>query len=169
MCGIAGAVRLDGAGDHPSVGVIETMLDVIGHRGPDGHGIRVAGAAVLGARRLVIVDTTDAGNQPMTTDDGVHHLVFNGELYDHVEQRRKLVAIGERFRSGSDTEVVLRLLARGGEAILPDLDGMFAFAWWDGARRRLVLARDRFGEEAALLRSPFRIALVRVRGEGVGL
>ena len=123
------------------------MLEAIAHRGPDGHGVAALGDAVLGACRLVVVDPTDGGSQPMATDDGRHHLVFNGELYDHAQRRNALAARGERFRSRSDTEVLLRLLARDGERVVNGLKGMFAFAWWDADSRRLVLARDRFGEK----------------------
>ena len=146
MCGIAGVVRLDDR-PPPSPTVVEAMLQAIGHRGPDGEGVHALGDVVLGACRLVIVDTTDGGRQPMATDDGLHHLVFNGELYDHAARRRALIASGERFRSRSDTEVLLRMLARDGERVLNELTGMFAFGWWDAARRRLLLGRDRFGEK----------------------
>jgi asparagine synthase (glutamine-hydrolysing) len=143
MCGIAGAVRLDGVQPVDRT-VVERMLDAIAHRGPDGRGVVVSGRAVLGAVRLAVLDTSARGDQPMCTADGRHHLVHNGELYDVVAQRRRL---DHRLRSGSDTEVLLHLLARDGEATFSAIDGMFASAWWDASADRLVIARDRFGEK----------------------
>lgn len=147
MCGIAGVVQLGSRHVAPDAAVA-AMLDAIGHRGPDARAVRAVDRdVVLGACRLVIVDTSDGGNQPMASEDGIHHLVLNGEVYDHEQQRAQLIAEGERFRSRSDTEVFLRMLARRGTAALDDVNGMFAFAWWDADARRLVLGRDRFGEK----------------------
>src|SRR2546423_3077214 len=143
MCGIAGALRL--TGDRPpDPAAVERMLDAIAHRGPDGRGIVACGDVVLGAVRLAVLDPTDRGGQPMGTPDGRHHLVHNGEVYDFVEHRASLDV---PLRSGTDTEVLLNLVARDGEAAFARVDGMFASAWWDAAERRLVLARDRFGEK----------------------
>jgi len=142
VCGVAGIVRAD-----PRAAVDEQallrMVRAIRHRGPDGYGIALGGGAGLASIRLAIVDL-DGGWQPLAGDDG-SVLVYNGEVYNHPELRARLAAGGARFSTASDTEVVLRALERDGTAALDDLNGQFAFAWWDPARRRLVLARDRFG------------------------
>jgi asparagine synthase (glutamine-hydrolysing) len=118
-------------------------------RGPDGAGLWASpdGRAILGHRRLSIIDLSAAASQPMTTEDGRHSLVFNGEIYNHQELRAELVAEGvTTWRTGhSDTEVILRGFERYGIAILPRLRGMFAFALWDARDRELWLVRDRIG------------------------
>jgi len=101
--------------------------------------------AALGFRRLSILDLSPAGHQPMSTPDGRYHIVFNGEIYNYVELREELEALGHRFRSRSDTEVLLAACTRWGTAVLGRLVGMFAFAVLDVARRMLLLARDPFG------------------------
>ncbi|HEX8723383.1 MAG TPA: asparagine synthase (glutamine-hydrolyzing) [Pyrinomonadaceae bacterium] len=111
--------------------------------GQGGQGFDLA----LGFRRLAILDLSPAGHQPMSSPDGRHWIVFNGEVYNYIELREELAAHGHRFRSGSDTEVVLAAYRQWGRACLPRLNGMFAFALWDSAERRLFLARDRFGEK----------------------
>jgi asparagine synthase (glutamine-hydrolysing) len=119
----------------------------LAHRGPDGHGVwrSPGGDVVLVHTRLAIIDPGPSGAQPMATPDHCHHIVFNGEIYNYRELRRSLEARGERFTTGSDTEVLLRLLACDGPAALAQVRGMFALAWWDVGARSLVLARDRFG------------------------
>jgi len=116
-------------------------------RGPDGAGAWFSpdGRVALGHRRLAIIDLSEAGAQPMSTPDGRYTIVFNGEIYNHAELRAELEAKGERFVSHSDTEVLLRLYAREGAAMLPRLRGMFAFAVWDALEQRLFLARDPHG------------------------
>ncbi len=143
MCGIVGYLGPDLA---PSAAgrVLRAMTDAVGHRGPDGMGIHADGELGLGHRRLAIVGVAD-GQQPMLSEDGNFALSFNGEIFNYVELRADLMARGERFRTGSDTEVLLRLLAREGEAALARLNGDFAFALYDRRRRRLTLARDRMG------------------------
>lgn len=143
MCGIAGyfGPDLDPARAAP---VLRAMTDAIAHRGPDAMGLHIAGELGLGHRRLAIVGLAD-GQQPMRSEDGRFVVSFNGEIFNYVELRDDLVARGERFRTGSDTEVLLRLFARDGEAALDKLNGDFAFALYDTARRRLTLARDRMG------------------------
>jgi asparagine synthase (glutamine-hydrolysing) len=144
MCGIAGAVRLDGPIAPDPTGVLGAAL---AHRGPDGRGAWRSPAldALLVHTRLAIIDPGPSGAQPMATPDGRHRIVFNGEVYNYRVLRRALEARGERFTTGSDTEVLLRLLARDGAAALEQVRGMFALAWWDADTRALVLARDRFG------------------------
>ena len=100
---------------------------------------------MLGFRRLAILDLSPAGHQPLFHDDGRYVLVYNGEIYNYLELKAELLAAGEHFRSGTDTEVLLKLLIREGAAALPRLNGMFAFAFVDMERRRFVVARDRLG------------------------
>ncbi len=117
------------------------------HRGPDGSGLLFAGGVGLGHRRLAVIDRSSAGDQPMVTRDGRHALVYNGELYNDAELRKALADAGVRFRSTSDAETLLESLALWGEGVLERLRGMFAFAWHDRVRRRLVLVRDGFGNK----------------------
>ncbi|MBM3517562.1 MAG: asparagine synthase (glutamine-hydrolyzing) [Alphaproteobacteria bacterium] len=143
MCGIAGILRHDGA--PASADALQAMIDRLAHRGPDGEGTYLDGAVGLGHRRLAIIDPTPAGRQPMISADGRYALSFNGMIYNFRELRRELEALGHRFRSRTDTEVVLAACAAWGAAAIPRFNGMFAFALWDGAERTLTLARDRFG------------------------
>ena len=144
MCGIAGVVRHGGVIGADPAPALDAAL---AHRGPDGSGVwrSPAGDALLVHRRLAIIDPGPSGAQPMTTPDRRHVLVFNGEVYNYRELRRALAARGETFTTGSDTEVLLRLLARDGAAALAGVRGMFALAWWDNDSRSLTIARDRFG------------------------
>ena len=121
--------------------------DYMAARGPDGKGewITDDGRIGFGHRRLSVIDLTEAGAQPMMSADGKIVVTFNGEIYNHRELRRGLEAKGYKFRSSSDTEVLLHLYAEKGEAMVHDLRGMFAFAIWDGRRRRLFMARDPYG------------------------
>jgi asparagine synthase (glutamine-hydrolysing) len=144
MCGINGF-----AGDFgPSAAdLLGRMNDAVAHRGPDDAGIFVdpAGAAGLGHRRLAILDLSPAGHQPMADPQGHVHLAFNGEIYNFRELRADLEARGHRFRSQTDTEVLLYLYLEHGEAMLERLNGMFAFAVWDARTATLFAARDHFG------------------------
>jgi asparagine synthase (glutamine-hydrolysing) len=146
MCGIAGIVG-EGAAEH--LEALRRMVAALAHRGPDGEGTHVSPSkqCLLGHRRLAIIDLSAAAAQPMLTPDSRFAFVYNGELYNFKDLRHQLTAGGERFKSSGDTEVLLRLLAREGEAALPRLNGMFAFALWDERERRLLLARDRFGQK----------------------
>ncbi|MDE7241723.1 asparagine synthase (glutamine-hydrolyzing) [Desulfovibrio sp.] len=147
MCGIAGMVRLDGAELSPGVGrALKAMTDSMACRGPDGEGFWRAGPAALGHRRLSIIDLA-GGSQPMQSADGRYCVVHNGEIYNFRELRRELEARGARFRTDSDTEVALEAYVAFGEDCLERLEGMFAFAVWDGPRQRLFCARDRFGKK----------------------
>src|SRR5580765_3459306 len=144
MCGIAGVVRQSGAIERdPSA----LLSEALAHRGPDGAGFwrSADGHVALVHRRLAIIDPGPRGAQPMRTPDGRHHIVFNGEVYNYRALRDSLSDRGEQFTTGSDTEVLLRLLARDGPEALSRVRGMFALAWWDDRERALVLARDRFG------------------------
>jgi len=147
MCGFAGVVQREGRlpGD---VRALAASLDgALAHRGPDGSGAWHApdGQVLFVHRRLAIIDPGPGGVQPMATPDGRFQIVFNGEIYNYRALREELRSRGERFTTGSDTEVLLRLVSRGGAAGLADLRGMFAFACWDTVDRSLFVARDRFG------------------------
>jgi asparagine synthase (glutamine-hydrolysing) len=143
MCGIAGF--WNHRHDAPAAdGVIRSMAATIAHRGPDEDGFFVAGSVALGMRRLSVVDPT-GGHQPMANEDGSIRLVYNGEVYNHALLRDELTAKGHCFRTRSDTEVIVHAYEEWGTRCVERFNGMFAFALWDGARRRLVLARDRLG------------------------
>lgn len=147
MCGIAGLVRLDGAALDPAADrALMAMTGSMACRGPDGEGFWRQGPTALGHRRLSIIDLA-GGSQPMTSADGRYCVVHNGEIYNFKELRRELMGQGFSFRTDSDTEVILAAYAAHGEDCLERLEGMFAFALWDGPRRRLFCARDRFGKK----------------------
>jgi asparagine synthase (glutamine-hydrolysing) len=141
MCGIAGAANWGDAE------VVARMTDALRHRGPDDRGVmffpqeRVG----LGHRRLSIIDLSSAGHQPMSSEDEGLWITFNGEIYNFVELRRELEAKGHRFRSSSDTEVLLHLYQEYGSDFVVRLNGMFAFAIFDRSKRKLLFARDHLG------------------------
>jgi asparagine synthase (glutamine-hydrolysing) len=120
------------------------MGDALAHRGPDAEGFWSEPGAGLVHRRLSIIDLA-GGDQPIANEDGSLQVVFNGEIYNFHELRAGLEAKGHRFRTQSDTEVLVHLYEEDGERLVERLRGMFAFALWDRARRRLLLARDRLG------------------------
>lgn len=146
MCGIVGVVGMRGAGS-----TVRAMSQCIAHRGRDGDAVadtpdrrgEVVGA--LGHRRLSVIDLTDAGHQPMLSGDGRLVIVFNGEIYNYVALRARLLEEGASFRGHSDTEVILEGWSRYGSAFLSSLRGMFALAIWDREADELVLVRDQFG------------------------
>jgi len=144
MCGIAGKLNLDSENPVDNR-VLNRMLNVISHRGPDGHGTYVSGPIGLGHRRLSIIDLSTNGDQPMCNEDGTIWIVFNGEIYNYPELRADLLKRGHVFRSQTDTEVIVHLYEEDGPECVKKLRGMFAFAIWDGWRRRLFVARDRVG------------------------
>ena len=143
MCGLAGC--LNHAGRPADVTVLRRMGNMIRHRGPDGSGEFADGPLGLAHRRLAIIDLSAAAEQPMSSEDGRYVIAYNGEVYNFRELRRELEEKGHRFRSRSDTEVVLTALMHWGSDALDRLNGMFALAFWDKAERRLLLARDRYG------------------------
>jgi asparagine synthase (glutamine-hydrolysing) len=147
MCGIVGILAYQVAA--PPVDRLElvTMRDHMAARGPDGHGewFSPDGRVALGHRRLSIIDLSDRAAQPMASADGQLVISFNGEIYNYRELKADLEAQGHVFRTGSDTEVLLHLYAKKGEAMLQDLRGMYAFALWDARKQALLLARDPFG------------------------
>jgi asparagine synthase (glutamine-hydrolysing) len=132
-------------------------IDIVSHRGPDGEGWRTfdteRGPLSLGHRRLAIIDLSDAGHQPMSYADGRYWLVFNGEIYNYVELKRELEALGHIFASHSDSEVLIAAYSQWGEDALQRFMGMFAFVIWDAREQRLFAARDRFGIKPLYLAS----------------
>src|SRR5215472_11946695 len=148
MCGIAGIL---GRLDDSNRAALERMSEAMVHRGPDGAGTweSTPGAdgrgALLAFRRLAILDLSPAGDQPMVDPRTGQVLVFNGEIYNYQELRRRLMDAGETFPSTGDAAVLLRCLALQGHAAVASLRGMFAFASWNPARRTLLLARDPLG------------------------
>src|SRR5688500_1190923 len=150
MCGIAGFVNLDGA--PVDARVLGAMTDLIHHRGPDDRGtlsLSLRGGVAdtaLGFQRLRILDLSSRGRQPMVSPDGATALLFNGEIYDALEQKAALERAGYTFRTATDTEVVLALYEREGlERMLERLDGMFAIVIADARRGVMHLLRDRLG------------------------
>ncbi|ANM31189.1 hypothetical protein ABI59_18850 [Acidobacteria bacterium Mor1] len=144
MCGIAGVLELSGR--DPSVEGLKRMASVLSHRGPDEQGHLSIGPMGLAHTRLSIIDLA-AGQQPMISRDGNVSLSFNGEIYNFLELRELMEQRGHGFRTRCDTEVLLELYQERGLDAFAELNGMFAAAFWDKARRRLVLARDRFGKK----------------------
>jgi asparagine synthase (glutamine-hydrolysing) len=143
MCGIAGVLRVDGGAVEADE--LRGAAAMLAHRGPDGEGIFTDGPVGLAHRRLAVLDLTDTGRQPMTDAEGRYSIVFNGEIYNFLELRDELAGAGHCFRSDGDTEVILAAYRQWGEDCLFRFNGMWAFALWDAAERRLFLARDRFG------------------------
>jgi len=139
MCGIAGTIRI---GD---LDLVQRMTSLISYRGPDDHGFYEDGEVRFGHRRLSILDLSEAGHQPMISDDGELVITFNGEIYNFRKLRRELEKRGYRFHTETDTEVVLKAYREFGIDFLRHLEGMFAFALWDRKQRQLLLARDRTG------------------------
>ncbi|MGH2498818.1 MAG: asparagine synthase (glutamine-hydrolyzing) [Candidatus Limnocylindria bacterium] len=144
MCGIAGIVAADS--ERRADARLRRMLSRLSHRGPDEEGVLVMGGATLGARRLAIIDLVD-GRQPMANEAGDVIAVQNGEIYNFAELRDALRDLGHRFRTRNDTEVLPHAYEEWGVDLVPRLRGMFALAVWDERRRRLLLARDRFGKK----------------------
>lgn len=142
MCGIAGCLKFDTTAS-VAPPVIHAMTDALAHRGPDGEGFRFDGPVALGHRRLSIIDVA-GGAQPIGNETGDLWLICNGEIYNHIELRRELSS-RHRFRSNSDSEVILHLYEELGPACVDRLNGMFAFAIWDARNKSLFLARDRLG------------------------
>jgi len=150
MCGIVGIVGLE---NEQELTWLHSACDKLSHRGPDASGLWVApgGGAAFGHRRLSIIDTSSHSHQPFVSEDGQLILVFNGEIYNYLELRKELEVLGERFRTEGDTEVLLAAYRHWGSACLDRLNGMWAFAIWDGrrgpGREHLFVARDRAGEK----------------------
>ncbi|HRE72434.1 MAG TPA: asparagine synthase (glutamine-hydrolyzing) [Accumulibacter sp.] len=148
MCGFVASL---GPGDPLPLTVLNRMRDRLAHRGPDGAdswtGTHERGSISMGFRRLAILDTRHVADQPMRSNDGRKMLVFNGEIYNFIELRAELEAVGRQFRTRGDSEVLLQAYEQWGESMIERLNGMFAFVLWDQDRGRALVARDRFGEK----------------------
>jgi asparagine synthase (glutamine-hydrolysing) len=143
MCGLCGIVRFNRP---PERDTASRMAELLGHRGPDGCGsFEDSRGVAFGHRRLAIIDLSDAGIQPFASDDGALQLLHNGEIYNYRELRVELERLGHRFRSATDTEVVLEAYREWGDECVKHFNGMWAIALWDGVRERLFCSRDRFG------------------------
>jgi len=144
MCGIAG-FAVDQAREGRRE-VLRRMTAALRHRGPDDEGAYVDDHVALGVRRLAVIDLA-GGQQPIANEDGTIQVVLNGEIYNFADLRDRLERRGHRFRTCSDAEVIVHAYEESGAECVRDLDGMFAFALWDGSRQNLLLARDRMGEK----------------------
>jgi asparagine synthase (glutamine-hydrolysing) len=144
MCGICGQVRWDGL--EASRALIEGMCAAQEHRGPDSRGVHIDGGTGLGIQRLRIIDL-ETGDQPIFNEDGSVAVILNGEIYNFRELRARLERSGHRFRTQSDTEVIVHLYEEEGSQCVRSLQGMFGLAIWDSKHRRLMLARDRVGKK----------------------
>src|SRR5690348_16553570 len=146
MCGIAGI--FDTRGKRPiDRELLTRMTEALHHRGPDDGGYHVSPGTGLGHRRLSIIDLSPLGHQPLFNEDGTVCVTFNGEIYNFLDLFERLKALGHRFRSRCDTEVIVHAWEEWGEDCVRYFNGMFAFAVWDESRQTLFLARDRFGEK----------------------
>ena len=145
MCGIAGIATFDQHQSRSSQPVVERMLELMRHRGPDDRGCRDLKDVALGHLRLSILDLSPLGHQPMSAGDGRYWITYNGEIYNYLELRQELEALGARFRSRSDTEVILRAYQQWGESCFVRFNGMWALAIWDDEQKTLTLSRDRLG------------------------
>lgn len=143
MCGIVAVMSFDG--QPVAEESLRRMRDVMVHRGPDDAGLHLDGSLGLGHRRLSIIDLSPDGHQPMPNEDHTLWLIFNGEIYNYLELRAELVQRGHRFRSMTDSEVIIHLYEEMGERCVDRLNGMFAFVIWDAGNRSLFGARDRLG------------------------
>lgn len=144
MCGISGIAAVERSGRRAEPYAVEAMNVALAHRGPDDSGVVVDGNVAVANRRLSIVDVP-GGHQPMTSEDGVLTVTYNGEIYNAPDIRRRLEQRGHRYRTNCDTEAVLHLYAEHGADAVRHMRGCFAFAVWDRRRRELLLARDRLG------------------------
>jgi asparagine synthase (glutamine-hydrolysing) len=144
MCGIAGILDWNAP---PDMRALNLMTNALVHRGPDAGAVIERGVIALGHRRLAVIDLNERANQPMHDAASGAWIVFNGEIYNFAKIRRDLESRGIRFRTESDTEVILKAYAEFGVRCLDRLNGMFALAIWNEAHQRLFLARDRAGEK----------------------
>jgi len=142
MCGICGIVDFH---HPPDLAHVETMCGLLAHRGPDGQNTYQERAVAIGHRRLAIIDLSDGGIQPFASTDGSLQLVHNGEIFNYIELRSELKQKGHRFRTATDTEVLLAAYEEWGERCTTRFNGMWAFALWDARRQRLFCSRDRVG------------------------
>ena len=144
MCGIAGIVNIVDRHEPPSRELLTRMVGAIRYRGPDEYGMYRDRRAGLVHARLSLIDLT-SGQQPLTNEDGNLWIIFNGEIFNYVELRSELIALGHRMRTNSDTEVIVHAYEAWGERCFERLNGQWALALWDSDARRLILSRDRIG------------------------
>lgn len=144
MCGIAGSINFNNPGDLRSV---KAMTHALAHRGPDASGVQALGPVVFGHRRLSIIDTAESNNQPLCDQSEKYWITFNGEIYNFQDIKTELETLGASFRTKGDTEVILEAYKQWGAECIQKLNGMFAFAIWDSAKQRVLIARDRMGEK----------------------
>ncbi len=144
MCGIAGILNLDSSEAPPDLDALAQMAAALSHRGPDDFGIYRDSRVGLSHARLSIIDLV-TGQQPLTNETGTISIVFNGEIFNYIELRKELIAAGHRFRTRSDTEVIVHAYEEWGRAAFDRFNGQWAVALWDARSQSLVLARDPFG------------------------
>ena len=145
MCGICGVYNMQ-SGEPASPGLVERMMGLISHRGPDENGIHIDGPIGLGVVRLSIIDLS-GGHQPISNETGDIWMVFNGEIWNYRALRKELLEKGHHFKTNSDTETIVHAYEEYGVDCVTHLNGMFGFAIWDNVRKRLLLARDRAGKK----------------------
>jgi asparagine synthase (glutamine-hydrolysing) len=146
MCGIVGYLNLNGTAIDPSDSYLPAMCHSIFHRGPDEEGRKIIGPVAMGMRRLSIIDLA-TGQQPITNEDETIWIVFNGEIYNFHDLQKKVLRLGHKLKTKSDTEVIVHLYEEYGVDCLQHLEGMFSFALWDARKGQLLIARDRMGEK----------------------
>src|SRR4249919_2944542 len=146
MCGISGIFTFNRDCGEAERAAVQAMNHRLVHRGPDDEGLYLSGPIALGHRRLSIIDVA-TGKQPMANEDQTVWVVFNGEIYNHRELQKELIGKGHRFRTRSDTEVLVHLYEEIGEKMFSRLNGMFAIALWDARAQKLILARHRVGKK----------------------
>ena len=144
MCGIAGIIHTSDRHDPPRVELLRSMVNAVRYRGPDEYGVYRDAHAGLVHARLSLIDLT-SGQQPLANEDETLWIIFNGEIFNYIELRRELEPLGHRFRTHSDTEVVVHAFEEWGDRCFGRFNGQWALALWDNVRRRLVLSRDRIG------------------------
>ncbi|MCK5612245.1 asparagine synthetase B, partial [Candidatus Pacearchaeota archaeon] len=142
MCGIAGIINFNN--ERLDRNLVQSMIRVMRHRGPDGEGIFADRHVVLGHVRLSIIDI-EGSAQPLSNEDGSIWVTFNGEIYNYADLRKKLISCGHKFKTSGDTETLVHLYEEYGYDMMQYLQGMFSFAIWDKNNLQLVLARDRMG------------------------
>jgi asparagine synthase (glutamine-hydrolysing) len=150
MCGITGILDWK---RFPQTNDIQQAVEQMRPRGPDHQAVLTDGAIAFGHTRLAVIDLNPQSNQPMRDAEGGCLLVFNGEIYNYRELRRELEALGARFRTDSDTEVILKAYNAWSTNFITRLNGMFAFALWDPRKETLLLARDRLGDRTGIWRN----------------
>ena len=143
MCGIAGIISLNN--EPVKKNTLISMIDSIKHRGPDGEGYWTHDNIGIAHCRLSIVDLSKNANQPMICDNNRYILSYNGEIYNYLELKDLLKKVGFLFKTNSDTEVVLYSLIHWGSDAIKKFNGMFAFAFWDDTKKKLLIGRDRYG------------------------